>query len=152
AVRPVCADYSVPFTLPVLCGVERRLAFFPGSTIGNFHPAEAARFLRRVRRTIDESGLLVLGVDRRKDARTLNLAYNDAAGVTAAFNRDALVRLNRNLYADFDLESFEHRAFFNDVASRVEMHLVSTVSQLVTVAGERLVFERGESIWTEPSY
>jgi dimethylhistidine N-methyltransferase len=152
AVRPCCADYTRPLRLPPLPRGVRRLAFFPGSTIGNFHPTEATAFLGRVRRTIGPDGALVLGVDRRKDARRLNAAYNDSAGVTAAFNRNLLARINREWGANFDLERFAHRAFFNPDASRVEMHLVSQVAQVVHVAGESVAFERGETIWTESSY
>jgi len=151
-VHPVCADYTAPLTLPDLPQRARRVAFFPGSTIGNFHPTEAAAFLRRVRRTIAADGLLVLGVDRRKDAATLDAAYNDAAGVTAAFNLNLLARLNREHGGTFDLARFRHRAFFNEAASRVEMHLVSAVDQCVRVAGETFHFAAGESIWTESSY
>ena len=151
-VLPVCADYTAPLTLPDLPQRARRVAFFPGSTIGNFHPPEAAVFLRRMRRTLGHDGLLVMGVDRRKDAAVLNAAYDDRDGVTAAFNLNLLVRLNREFGADFDLATFRHRAFFNDEASRVEMHLVSTVEQTVHVAGTALHFDAGESIWTECSY
>ena len=151
-VRPVCADYSAPLQLPDLPQRARRIAFFPGSTIGNFHPTEAAAFLRRVRRTVADDGVLVLGVDRRKDAPTLDAAYDDAAGVTAEFNLNVLRRLNRELHADFDLGRFRHHAFFNETASRVEMHLISLEEQLVHVAGARIAFEVGESIWTESSY
>ena len=151
-VHPVCADYTAPLRLPDLPQRARRVAFFPGSTIGNFHPTEAAAFLRRVRRTVADDGVLVLGVDRRKDAATLGAAYDDAAGVTAEFNRNMLRRLNRELDADFDLSRFRHLAFFNDTASRVEMHLVSTEAQVVHVAGERVAFADGESVWTESSY
>jgi dimethylhistidine N-methyltransferase len=151
-VRPLYADYTAPLELPALPTRARRLAFFPGSTIGNFHPAEAAAFLRRVRRTVGADGALILGVDRRKDAAVLHAAYDDAAGVTAAFNRNMLTRLNRDLGADFDVERFAHRARFDPQASRVEMHLVSLDDQVVHVAGERIAFQRGESIWTESSY
>ncbi|MFL5519682.1 MAG: L-histidine N(alpha)-methyltransferase, partial [Gemmatimonadales bacterium] len=151
-VHPVCADYTAPLRLPDLPRRARRVAFFPGSTIGNFHPTEASAFLRRVRRTIADDGVLVLGVDRRKDAATLDAAYDDAAGVTAEFNLNILRRLNRDLHADFDLGRFRHHAFFNETASRVEMHLVSLEAQVVHVAGERVAFEAGESIWTESSY
>jgi len=151
-VHLVCADYTAPLQLPDLPQRARRIAFFPGSTIGNFHPTEAAAFLRRVRRTVADDGALVLGVDRRKDAATLNAAYDDAAGVTAAFNLNMLHRLNREFGADFDVSSFAHRAFFNETASRVEMHLVSLDRQTVCVAGERVAFEAGETIWTESSY
>jgi dimethylhistidine N-methyltransferase len=151
-VHPVCADYTAPLQLPDLPQRARRVAFFPGSTIGNFHPTEAAAFLRRVRRTVADDGVLVLGVDRRKDPATLNAAYDDASGVTAAFNLNMLRRLNRELDAGFDLQRFRHRAFFNETASRVEMHLVSVEDQVVHVAGARIAFQAGESIWTESSY
>jgi dimethylhistidine N-methyltransferase len=152
AVRPLCADYTTRLTLPPLPASARRVAFFPGSTIGNFHPAEAAAFLHRVRHTVGLGGLLVLGVDRRKSARILNAAYNDAAGVTAAFNLNLLARLNREMDSDFDLSRFAHHAAFNAEASRIEMHLVSREAQVVHVAGERIAFEEGETIWTECSY
>lgn len=152
AVRPLNADYTMPFTLPLLREGSRRLAFFPGSTIGNFHPMEASIFLRRVRRAVGRGGALVLGVDRRKRASILNAAYDDAAGVTAAFNLNMLARVNRELGADFDLDRFAHRAFFNSRASRVEMHLVSLADQTVHVAGESIRFATGETIWTESSY
>ena len=151
-IRPLNADYTLPLAVPPLPQGSRRVAFFPGSTIGNFHPMEAAIFLGRVRRAVGKSGALVLGVDRRKNATTLNAAYDDSAGVTAAFNLNILARLNRELHAHFDLRTFEHRAFFNSRASRVEMHLVSTVEQIVTVGGEPIHFDEGESIWTESSY
>lgn len=151
-VHPVWADYTAPLRLPDLPQRARRIAFFPGSTIGNFHPTEAAAFLRRVRRTVADDGILVLGVDRRKDAALLDAAYDDAQGVTAAFNLNMLARLNRELGADFRLECFAHRAFFDEAASRVEMHLVSLARQTVTVAGVPIRFERGETIWTESSY
>jgi dimethylhistidine N-methyltransferase len=151
-VHPVCADYTAPLHLPDLPQRARRVAFFPGSTIGNFHPTEAAAFLRRVRRTVADDGVLVLGVDRRKDSAILGAAYHDAAGVTAAFNLNILRRLNRELGADFDLRRFQHRAFFDEEASRVEMHLVSLDRQVVHVAGERIALEAGERIWTESSY
>jgi len=151
-VRPVRADYTRALSLPPLPAGARRVAFFPGSTIGNFDPASAAAFLQRIRRTVGDDGALVLGVDRVKDRETLESAYDDAQGVTAAFNLNMLARLNRELGADFDLESFMHRACYDSRARRVEMHLVSLSDQVVTVAGERIRFERGESIWTESSY
>jgi L-histidine N-alpha-methyltransferase len=143
AVRPLNADYTMPLTLPLSAEGSRRLAFFPGSTIGNFHPMEASIFLRRVRRVVGKSGALVLGVDRRKCVATLNAAYDDAAGVTAAFNLNILARVNRELGADFDLDRFAHRAFFNSKASRVEMHLVSLEGQTVEVGGSRSASRRG---------
>jgi L-histidine Nalpha-methyltransferase len=152
AVRPLSADYTGRISLPPIPNSARRLAFFPGSTIGNFHPAEATAFLRRVRRVVGPAGALVLGVDRRKDASVLHAAYNDRAGVTAAFNLNVLARLNRELGADFDLACFRHVAFFDSAASRIEMHLESTARQTVRVAGVAIDLERGETIWTESSY
>ena len=135
-VLPVCADYSLPLSLPQLPAAARRVAFFPGSTIGNFHPTEAAAFLHRVRHTVGPRGGMILGVDRRKDPQVLHDAYNDDAGVTAAFN----------------LATFRHVAFFNDAASRIEMHLESTIAQQVRVADVNITFEAGETIHTECSY
>lgn len=152
AVHPVRADFTAPLVLPAATPRVRRVAFFPGSTIGNFHPSEAVAFLRRVRLTIGHDGVLVLGIDRRKGVRVLHAAYNDAEGVTAAFNLNMLTRLNRELGADFDLERFEHRAFFNDAESRVEMHLESLEDQTVCVGGVPIELDRGETIWTESSY
>lgn len=151
-IRPVCADYTQPFELPRLPADARRVAFFPGSTIGNFHPTEAAAFLHRVRHTVGRAGALLLGVDRRKDSRVLNAAYNDAEGVTAAFNLNILRRLNHEAGATFDLRAFRHVAFFNEEASRIEMHLESLRDQEVCVGGTRVAFARGETIHTECSY
>ncbi|MEA3246777.1 MAG: L-histidine N(alpha)-methyltransferase [Gemmatimonadota bacterium] len=151
-VRPVCADYTVPFDLPALPKDARRVAFFPGSTIGNFHPTEAAAFLRRVRHAVGPGGALILGVDRRKDPAVLHAAYNDAAGVTAEFNLNVLRRLNREAGASFDVASFRHVAFFNDAASRIEMHLESARDQEVCVGGVPVTFTCGETIHTECSY
>ncbi len=149
---PVCADYTQPLELPVVPGAARRVAFFPGSTIGNFHPTEAAAFLRRVRHTVGNDGGLILGVDRRKDPDILHAAYNDSAGVTAAFNLNALTHLNRDLDGSFDINAFSHLAFFNDEASRIEMHLKSLKEQRVQLAGQTFHFEAGETILTECSY
>ena len=151
-VRPICADYTLPIQIPHLPDSARRIGFFPGSTIGNFHPSEAATFLRSVRRTVGHSGGLILGVDRRKDAHVLDAAYNDAEGVTAQFNLNLLTRLNREFDSSFNPSTFRHRAFFNADASRVEMHLVSRIPQTVTVGGIPIHFERDESIRTEYSY
>ena len=151
-VAPVCADYTARFALPALPEDTRRVAFFPGSTIGNLHPAEATAFLHRIRATVGPQGALVLGVDRRKNPGVLHAAYNDAAGVTAAFNLNLLTRLNRELDATFDLATFRHWAHFNDDASRIEMHLESLTAQRVHVAGTAIDFERGETILTECSY
>lgn len=151
-VEAVCADYSTPIVLPALAPGARRIAFFPGSTIGNLHPPEAAAFLRRLRRTIGPDGALVLGVDRRKDPRVLRAAYDDRTGVTAAFNLNVLARLNRELDADFDLAAFRHGIVWDDEASRIEMHLESRVAQVVHLGDCAIRFTAGETIWTESSY
>ncbi|MBC7896691.1 MAG: L-histidine N(alpha)-methyltransferase [Cytophagaceae bacterium] len=152
AIHPIGADFTAPLKLPPLPSTGRRVAFFPGSTIGNFHPAEAAAFLGRVRRTLGANGAMVLGVDRRKDPARLEAAYDDARGVTAAFNLNMLARLNRDMGADFDLTAFRHRAPWNDEASRIEMHLESLRNQTVHIDGTTIRFARGETIWTESSY
>lgn len=152
AILPVCADYTTAFELPTLPPGARPVAFFPGSTIGNFHPAEAAAFLRRIRHVVGRAGGLILGVDRRKDPQLLHEAYNDSAGVTAAFNRNVLTRLNREFGAAFTVENFRHRAFFDDATSRIEMHLEALVAHEVCVAGEVIRFAAGETIHTECSY
>jgi dimethylhistidine N-methyltransferase len=152
AVLPVNADYSLPFTLPELPYRGCRLAFFPGSTIGNLRPAAAAALLGQIRAVCGPGGALVLGVDRTKDPDVLHAAYNDRAGITAQFNLNILTRLNRELGADFDVSRFRHLAFYNPAESRVEMHLESLDDQVVRVRGEEIAFATGETIWTESSY
>jgi dimethylhistidine N-methyltransferase len=148
----VCADYTQPLTVPDLPQRARRVAFFPGSSIGNFHPTEAAVFLRRVRRVIGKDGALLLGVDRHKQESVLHAAYDDREGVTAAFNLNALARLNRDFGADFDLAAFQHRAIWDAGVGRIEMHLESRTAQTAHLAGERFFMAQGETIWTESSY
>lgn len=150
-VTPVVADFTKPVSLPPLPERGRRIGFFPGSTIGNFAPEEAAAFLRVLARELAGGGLLI-GVDLVKDRAVLHAAYNDSAGVTAAFNQNLLVRANRELGADFVVERFHHEARFNEAESRIEMHLVSEGRQAVGVQGDRFLFEDGESIHTENSY
>lgn len=151
AVEPLVADFTRPFTLPA-GRAGRRVAFFPGSTIGNFEPEEADALLRRVARLVGPGGGLLLGIDLRKPVEVLEPAYNDAAGVTAAFNRNLLVRINRELGADFDPAAFRHHAFYNAERSRVEMHLVSERRQRVRVGPATFDFRPGESIHTENSH
>ncbi|EXJ15035.1 L-histidine N(alpha)-methyltransferase [Imhoffiella purpurea] len=151
-IRAACADYSAPFTLPLESHWSNLTAFFPGSSIGNFDPQDALRFLQRVAQMLGQGGRLLIGVDLRKQPELLHAAYNDAQGVTADFNLNLLVRINRELDADFDLDAFEHRAFFNADKSRVEMHLISLRDQKVHVGGQGFSFARGESIHTECSY
>lgn len=152
-VRPVWADFTEPFRLPADdLPAARRLGFFPGSTIGNFDPAEAVAILRRMAAQAGEGGALVVGVDLAKDAATLERAYDDAQGVTAAFDLNLLARVNRELGGDFRAEGFRHRAFFDASRGRVEMHLESVERQVVHVGGRAFTFERGETIHTESSY
>ncbi len=152
-ILPVCADFTAPLELP-LSGIRarRRAVYFPGSTIGNFHKPEVVGFLREVARTCGGGGALLLGVDLRKERSVLERAYDDARGITAQFDQNILVRANRELGADFRLDRFRHEARWNERYGRVEMHLVSSVAQLVTVGGRTFSFAEGESIWTESSY
>jgi L-histidine N-alpha-methyltransferase len=152
AVRPVVADFTTAFKLPSGLDGVARAGFFPGSTIGNFDTDAAGAFLAHARGILGPEGVLIVGVDLVKDRSVLQAAYDDAAGVTARFNLNVLTRMNRELGADFDIPAFEHRAFFNEALSRIEMHLVSTVAQRVTIAGRRFAFAAGETIHTENSY
>lgn len=150
-VRPVVADFTAALDLPPL-PARRRVVYFPGSTIGNFEPAEADALLRRVARLVGPGGGLILGIDLRKPTEVLEPAYNDAAGVTAAFNRNLLARINRELGGDFDPAAFAHHAFYNAERSRIEMHLVSERRQRVRVGPAAFDFQPGESIHTENSH
>jgi dimethylhistidine N-methyltransferase len=149
--RPLVADFTGALSLPPLPGNPRRAGFFPGGTIGNFRPDAAACLLRRLRAGLDGGGLLV-GVDLVKDPRRLHAAYNDGAGITAAFNKNLLARANRELDAGFDLGGFAHYAPYNSAAQRVEMYLVSLKRQSVNIAGRRFDFAQGEAIHTEDSH
>jgi dimethylhistidine N-methyltransferase len=150
-VRPLVADFTLPMTIPTLLGRPRRAGFFTGSTIGNFKPDAAVALLRRMRGMLDGGGLLV-GVDLVKDPGRLHAAYNDTAGITAAFNKNLLVRANRELGADFDPDAFAHYAPYNASARRIEMYLVSLRRQSVTVGDQRFEFAQGEPVHTEDSY
>jgi L-histidine Nalpha-methyltransferase len=151
-VFPVVADFTKRFDLPTQVSTMPRVGFFPGSTIGNFEPLAAVSFLRNAARILGEKSSLIIGVDLVKDEAALNAAYNDAACVTAAFNLNLLARINREAGGNFDLAAFEHRAFFNHVRERIEMHLVSKKAQTVTIADQAFEFEEGETIHTENSY
>ena len=152
-VLPVVADYTAAFQIPrPRQPVARRVAYYTGSTIGNFVPDDARRFLARLAQVCGPEGGLLIGVDLKKDPLMLHRAYNDALGITAEFNLNVLTRLNRELDATFAVDQFRHYAFYNPVFARIEMHLVSLVDQEVRVAGDQIRFVRGESIWTEASY
>jgi len=152
AVHPIAADFMDPVVLPSAVAGMPRLGFFPGSTIGNLDPAEAVRFLTQARQTLGDDARFLIGADLRKDASVLLPAYDDSAGVTAAFNRNMLVRLNREAGADFEVMAFDHRAVWNDAESRIEMYLVSRRAQTVRIAGQEIRFLVGETIHTENSY
>lgn len=151
-VHAACTDYSSEFELPDLPRHLPRVAFFPGSSIGNFEPDEARDLLARIGRHLGDGGKLLIGVDLKKDNAILHAAYNDTRRLTAAFNLNLLVRINRELEADFDIDRFEHRAFFNQRAGRIEMHLVSKLDQQVMVSGRPITFAAGEFLHTENSY
>lgn len=151
-IHAICADYANHFRLPYDPNDKPKTAFFPGSSIGNFEPNQAQALLRRVAEFLGVGNILLIGVDVKKDRQRLNAAYNDAAGVTAAFNLNLLTRINRELDADFELSRFHHHAFHNELQGRVEMHLVSKIPHEVQVDGRTFQFEEGESIHTENSY
>jgi len=153
-ILPVSADYTKPFLLPNLVpgsGI-RRVFFFPGSTLGNLDEPEAIGLLKRTRRLAGPDGGLLIGIDLKKDRTILEAAYNDSRGVTAAFNKNILHRLNTEMGANFSLSEFRHHAYYNEPCGRIEMHLVSLRPQTVTIAGSDVFFREGEMIHTENSY
>ena len=151
-VHAACADYSRPLQLSYPPRGAPRLAFFPGSSIGNFTPFEAGAFLTRLHSLVGPGGGLVIGVDLRKDPQVLHAAYNDAQGVTAAFNRNALCRLRRDFGADLDPDGFEHDARYDAALGRIEMYLVSRRDQEIRLNGRTFAFAAGERLHTEYSY
>ncbi len=153
AVRAICADYTQPFALPPLDDIdfERKLVYFPGSTIGNFDRVQTDRFLRHVAQTVGVNGGALIGVDLKKDPTRLHSAYNDATGVTAEFNLNVLRRINHELGGNFDLSGFRHHAFYSDAMGRIEMHLMSLREQTVKISDREFHFREGETIHTEIS-
>jgi len=152
-ILPVCADYNQPLRLPVPARTpKRKVIFFPGSTIGNFEPWQAAGFLGRLATWCQPGDGLLIGVDLEKSRDILHAAYNDTRGVTAAFNLNLLQRANREIGADFILEQFRHRAIYDETNGRIEMHLVSQCPQRVVLAGEEILFGKEEFVTTEYSY
>ncbi|MFE1245417.1 L-histidine N(alpha)-methyltransferase [Fictibacillus sp. NPDC058756] len=150
-VYAVSADYTAKFEMPKLES-ERKVVFFPGSTIGNFEPHEMEDFLKQTAELLKPGGGLLIGVDLKKDQAVLNAAYNDKKGVTRDFNLNLLNRLNRELLANFKLEDFSHHAFYHAEKGRVEMHLVSLKNQVITIGDVQIAFQEGETIHTENSY
>src|SRR5436189_4432494 len=152
-ILPLCADYLQPVVLPSpRHKPARNVVYFPGSTIGNFEPSEALEFLRRIANVAGRGGGLLIGVDLQKDQRVIEAAYNDSAGVTAQFNLNLLVHINREVGADFDLSQWRHRAIYNSEAGRIEMYLISTTDQTVHIGAREFRFRSGEKILTEHSY
>ncbi len=152
-VLPLCADYTQPFVPPSIAeDAARRVAFFPGSTIGNFHPHEAEGFLQRARDLVGRAGSLLIGVDLKKDPGLLHAAYNDPAGVTAEFNLNILAHVNSRFGSDFRLDQFAHRAQYDERLGRIEMLLISLEDQVVQLADTKFPLEAGEPILTEVSY
>jgi len=152
AIHPVAADFTAVTEPPAEVVGKPRAGFFPGSTIGNFEPHEAAAFLRRAGQILGAGSVFLVGVDLVKSPDILYRAYNDAEGITAKFNLNLLVRINRELGANFNLAAFEHRAFYDGERSRIEMHLASTKQQKVRIGDATIEFRAGETIHTENSY
>lgn len=152
SVVAVCADYTVPFEIPRCDSYAKRVVFFPGSTVGNLEPTLAKRFFRNTARSLKPGDGMLIGVDLQKDTSVLDAAYNDSRGVTAEFNLNILRRINKDLAADFNIAQFQHVAFYNEKEGRVEMHLRSRKRQTVSIDGEAIEFNPGETIHTENSY
>lgn len=149
----MCADYTQDWELSQVVDTSAfLLAFFPGSSLGNFEPGDAVRFLSRVRRALSGRGSLLIGIDPPKDRAVLEAAYNDRAGVTARFNLNVLARLNKEFGANFDASRYAHKAVYNQTHQRIEMHLVSQCDQQVEICGEGISIAKDETIHTENSY
>ena len=151
-VHAICADFTGKLELPYHVESTNKVAFFPGSTIGNFVPGQAIKVLEEIKLMVGDDGGLLIGVDLQKDTDILNAAYNDKSGYTAAFNKNLLARINRELGANFNVEQFQHQAFFNGDEHRIEMHLVSTQDQKVIIDGQNFQFKKDQSILTEYSH
>jgi L-histidine N-alpha-methyltransferase len=151
-VLPIHTDFTQEFDVPRLPRARKSVVYFPGSTIGNVEPREAVLLMSRIGELVGPGGGLLIGVDLRKDVVLLEAAYNDALGVTAEFNRNVLVRLRDELDAEVDPDLFSHRAFYNHLLGRVEMHLVSTVPQVIRIGSVSISLQKGETIHTENSY
>lgn len=151
-IHALCVDYAGVWELPPALQGKRRIAYFPGSSIGNLRAGEAIALLKRLAFLVGDKGGVLIGVDLIKDIDVLEAAYNDRQRVTEAFNKNLLVRINRELHADFQVDRFEHRAFYNRRKERIEMHLVSDSAQSVRVAGQVFQMQAGETIHTENSH
>ena len=151
-VHAVCVDFTVDLDIPKKDEDNRHIAFFPGSSIGNFEPQLAARFLKNLAEAVGPGGGVLIGVDMKKDPDVLNAAYNDTDGITARFNKNLLHRINDELNGDFRPDRFAHKAFYNKSLGRVEMHLESLAKQTVSIGEHTFAFDAGETILTENSY
>jgi dimethylhistidine N-methyltransferase len=151
-IRALCADFSSVELDALDLPDARRIVFYPGSTIGNMRPEQAVEFLAQLKAWVGDGGGVILGIDQHKDRRILNAAYNDMAGITAAFNLNCLKNINKLVDADFDTTRFSHRAFYNEALRRIEMHLDCREDHVVSVSGHQIGFRQGESIHTENSY
>jgi len=151
-VHAACIDYTDKIKLPYNMDDVHKVAFFPGSSIGNFEPQDAVKFLKNIAEIVKPGGGILIGVDLKKESDILNAAYNDSNGATADFNLNLLTRINQELDADFNLNGFEHTAFYNDEKGRIEMHLISKEYQSVSVGEHTITFLENETIHTENSY
>ncbi|MES9991963.1 MAG: L-histidine N(alpha)-methyltransferase [Candidatus Thiodiazotropha sp.] len=151
-IHAACVDFTHSLPVPKEVPEGPRLLFFPGSSLGNFTPEDAADFLRLAHRTLGDQGMMLIGVDTKKNAGVLHAAYNDAAGLTADFNLNLLQRMQQELNADIDPDVFKHLAFYNSDEGRIEMHLVSTREQTLRLNGHHFEFKEGETLHTENSY
>jgi len=151
-VHAACIDFTAPIDLPIAPRNSRKVAFFPGSSIGNFEPSQAKCFLQNIANMVKPDGGLLIGVDLKKDPQLLHAAYNDANGSTAAFNLNLLSRINRELNGNFDIDAFSHHAFYNEHKGRVEMHLRCEQHQHISIDSQQFKMSPGESIHTESSY
>ncbi len=151
-ILPVAADYTADYELPDLPPHSRRIGFFPGSTIGNLEREGAERFLRRIRALVGDGGGLILGADLKKDPAVLLPAYNDEAGVTAAFNKNVLARIRDELGGELDVDGFAHLALWNEDESRIEMYLLALEDQVIRINGRQFDIAAGEAIHTENSH
>lgn len=151
-IHAICADYSMDFDLPYSPDSIAHAGFFPGSSIGNFHPSQARTLLKNISHLLGQQARLLIGVDLKKSTEILNAAYNDARGITAAFNLNLLQRINREIDGNFIIENFSHHAFYNKSKGRIEMHLRSKKAQTVSIGTRQFSFTENETIHTENSY
>ncbi|MFQ5470718.1 MAG: L-histidine N(alpha)-methyltransferase [Gammaproteobacteria bacterium] len=154
SVHAMCLDYTASMDIQLEPEIEtaKKVVFYPGSSIGNFTPEQTHSLLTNINQLLGDGGVLLIGVDLKKEENTLLAAYNDSQGITSQFNKNVLARINRELGADFDIDNYSHQAFYNNEFGRIEMHLVSEADQIVNMGDQRWAISEGESIHTENSY